>query len=44
MTEDSGASIADVTRAFVASRDVFGFGSLWAEIDALDATWQASLY
>ncbi len=38
MTEDSGASVSDVTRAFLASRDVFGFGAMWAEIDALGAS------
>jgi glutamate dehydrogenase len=38
MTEDSGASITDVTRAFVAARDIFGFRDLWAEIDALGRT------
>ncbi len=35
MTEDSGASVADVTRAFVASRNIFGFNELWNEIDDL---------
>ena len=35
MVEDSGASIADVTRAFIASRDIFGFDELWREIDRM---------
>ncbi len=35
MTEDSGASIADVARAFVASRNIFGFREMWREIDSL---------
>ena len=36
MTEDTGASVVDVTRAWVASRDIFDFSRLWAEIDELD--------
>ncbi|MGB0112416.1 MAG: NAD-glutamate dehydrogenase [Ilumatobacteraceae bacterium] len=36
MTEDSGASVSDVARAFVASRDITGFTELWHEIDQLD--------
>jgi glutamate dehydrogenase len=35
MTEDTGASVADVTRAWIVARDVFRFPELWAEIDAL---------
>jgi glutamate dehydrogenase len=35
MTEDSGASLADVGRSFVASRDIFGFTEIWREIDEL---------
>jgi len=35
MTEDSGASVVDVTRAFLASRDIFGFPEIWDEIDGL---------
>jgi glutamate dehydrogenase len=35
MTEDTGASVVDVTRAWLVSREVFEFGRLWAEIDAL---------
>ncbi|MEO1059094.1 MAG: NAD-glutamate dehydrogenase domain-containing protein, partial [Actinomycetota bacterium] len=35
MIEDTGASIADVTRAFVASRNIFGFREMWREIDSL---------
>ncbi len=38
MTEDSGAPIADVARAFVASRDIFGFSDVWREIDDLGNT------
>ena len=34
MTEDSGASVSDVTRAFLAAREIFGFADLWREIDA----------
>jgi glutamate dehydrogenase len=37
MTEDSGAAIGDVARAFVASRNIFGFTELWREIDSLDS-------
>jgi glutamate dehydrogenase len=35
MTEDTGASVVDVTRAWVVARDVCRFPELWAEIDAL---------
>ena len=36
MTEDTGASVVDVTRAWVASREIFDLPQLWAEIDELD--------
>ena len=35
MTEDTGSSVVDVTRAWVVARQVFGLPALWAEIDAL---------
>ena len=35
MTEDTGASVVDVTRAWIVAREVLGFPALWAEIDAL---------
>ncbi len=35
MTEDTGASVVDVTRAWVVAREVYDFASLWEEIDAL---------
>ena len=38
MTEDTGASVVDVIRAWLVSREVFDFATLWSEIDALDAT------
>jgi glutamate dehydrogenase len=38
MTEDTGASVVDVIRAWLVSREVFDFAQLWSEIDALDAT------
>ena len=38
MTEDTGASVVDVMRAWLVSREVFDFAALWSEIDALDAT------
>ncbi len=48
MTEDSGASVSDVARAFVASREIFGFRENWQEIDALgssvDLDTQISLF
>ncbi len=37
MTEESGASVADVARAFLASRNIFGFNEIWNEIDDLGA-------
>jgi len=48
MTEDSGASVSDVARAFVASREIFGFSDNWREIDELgssvDLDTQISLF
>lgn len=38
MTEDSGASVSDVARAFLASRNIFGFGERWRTIDALGSS------
>ncbi len=38
MTEDTGASVVDVMRAWLVSREVFDFAALWSAIDALDAT------
>jgi glutamate dehydrogenase len=38
MTEDTGASLVDVMRAWIVSREVFDYPRLWAEIDALEAT------
>ncbi len=38
MTEDTGASVVDVTRAWIVAREVFGFPRLWAEIDGLDGS------
>ena len=35
MTEDTGSSVVDVTRAWVVAREVFGLPALWAEIEAL---------
>ena len=34
--EESGAGASEILRAFVVSRDVFGFRSLWAELEQLD--------
>ncbi|MDX2378827.1 MAG: NAD-glutamate dehydrogenase [Acidimicrobiia bacterium] len=38
MTEDSGASVPDVARAYVASRNIYGFGDLFREIDDLGSS------
>jgi glutamate dehydrogenase len=35
MTEDTGASVVDVARAWVAARDVFGIVEIWDEIERL---------
>jgi glutamate dehydrogenase len=35
MTEDTGAGVVDVVRAWIAARDIFGFVDLWSQIDAL---------
>ena len=38
MTEETGASSADVLRAWIAARDVFGVPALWAEVEATTGT------
>ena len=38
MTEDTGASTSDVTRAWVAMREIFGFAEQWRQIEALSTT------
>ena len=38
MTEESGAAVSDVARAFIVSRNVFGFTERWREIDELGST------
>ncbi len=38
MTEQSGASVADVARAFIASRNTVGFTGLWQEVDSLGSS------
>jgi glutamate dehydrogenase len=38
MTEDSGASVSDVARAFLVSREVCGFADIWREIDGLGSS------
>jgi glutamate dehydrogenase len=35
MTEDTGSSVADVARAFLAARSIVGSEVLWVEIDAI---------
>ena len=37
MTEETGAAIGDVMRAWVAARDIFGLPALWATIEATSA-------
>ena len=36
MTEETGASVVDSTRAHIAAREIFAMGDLWAPIEALD--------
>ncbi|HEY5663947.1 MAG TPA: NAD-glutamate dehydrogenase [Ilumatobacter sp.] len=36
MTEDTGASIGDVSRAWLVAREVLGFPDWWQEIDAVE--------
>ncbi len=35
MTEDTGAGVVDVMRAWVAARDIFNFPMMWDQIEAL---------
>ena len=34
--EETGAEVAQITRAYAIAREVFGLGQLWADIEALD--------
>ena len=43
LAEELGAGIADVARAFLAARQLFGFASLWQAIDSPDLPATASL-
>ena len=36
LTEMTGAKPAQIVRAYLATREVFGFGTLWKQIEALD--------
>jgi glutamate dehydrogenase len=36
LNDETGAGAADIARAYTAARDIFGFRSLWAEIEGLD--------
>ena len=36
VVEDTGTSVAEIARAYVAARDAFDLGTLWADIAALD--------
>ena len=38
LRDDTGASMADIARASVVSRDVFNVRSLWADVEALDGS------
>ena len=40
LTEDTGAGVADITRAWVAARDVFDFVTWWERIEQLGSTVQ----
>ncbi|WP_439544626.1 NAD-glutamate dehydrogenase [Sandarakinorhabdus sp.] len=42
LAEELGASLADVARAFVAARELFGLGQLWLAIDTADMTAAAA--
>jgi glutamate dehydrogenase len=43
MQEETGAPPADVTRAFILARDIFGLEALWRDVDALDNRIPADL-
>jgi glutamate dehydrogenase len=36
LTEETGASVADLARAHAAARELFGLDAFWAEVEALD--------
>ena len=36
LTEMTGAKPAQIVRAYLVTREVFGFGTLWKQIEALD--------
>ncbi len=43
LQEDTGATPADIARAYAVARDVFELGALWAEVEALDLKVAASM-
>jgi glutamate dehydrogenase len=43
MTEETGASVPDITRCHVASRDIFGLRVHWATIEELDGVVAADI-
>jgi glutamate dehydrogenase len=42
VAEDTGAGVVEITRAWLAARDVFGAGELWEQIEALAAPGELS--
>ena len=36
LSEETGASVEDIARGYLAARDVYGMDEYWAEIEALD--------
>jgi glutamate dehydrogenase len=42
LQEDTGASAADVARAYAVARDAFGMRRLWEEVEALDGEVEAA--
>ncbi len=36
LSEETGASVADITRAWLVARDVFGLPGFWAQVEGLD--------
>ncbi len=43
LAEELGVGLADVARAFVAARELFGFASLWRDIDGADVPASVAL-
>jgi glutamate dehydrogenase len=43
LNEETGASVSDITRAWLVARDVFGMAEFWAQVEVLDGQVDTSV-